>query len=107
VSQSETHPGALLYPQRDMARKKWESNDQFPSGNADVRHLLKKKSRSEITDAISGSFSEDKTKAKEIQAKAEKIRMDDLRGWQRLADSLRLHPTKPKHPSEGRPEEGA
>jgi len=68
----------FLYPQRDMA----------------------KKSRAWITDAISGSFSEDK-------AKAEKIKMDDLRGWQRLADSLRLHPKKPGHPSEGRSGNGA
>jgi len=56
--------GALLYPLGDMAKKKWESNDQFPSGNADVRHELKPHST----------------------AKAEKIRMDAY--WRDHADTL-------------------
>ena len=63
--------------------KKWNFDDRFPASNADVRHLLKKKSRSEITAAISGSFSEQKTKAKEIR---ERKAMDAY--WREHAETL-------------------
>jgi len=64
VSQSRDPLGVLLYPQRDMARKKWDFDPIVTGSNADVRHELKPRST----------------------AKAEKIRMDAY--WRDHADTL-------------------
>ena len=107
---------ASLYPQRDMAKKKWDFDPLVTGGNEDARAW--------ITDAMTGSFSEDKAKAKEIRERkamdaywqqladsltepARQQLLDDLRGWNEATWEHRQHPTNPRHPSKGRPGNGA